>query len=510
MTYYQANNLTKNIGASNIFKIKHLGFHQNDRIGLIGNNGVGKTLLLKLLSSDHSPLTPDAKKFLLPQIKPNLNLSGGQIVRKYLDQTFASNADIIFLDEPTVDLDIHNIEFLENQLKHYQGTIIVISHDRTFLDHTINTIWELQDHHLNVYHGNYSYYRNAKKHKNELAWKNYYQDQIKRKQLEHATVVQEIQTNRSTKVPRQKVGNNESGREKGYYNQKQGRMQHKVNAMKTRLNKMPQVNRPQIEKPIKMSVNQEDAINKGSILTINHLNLKRNHKLLIKDINFKINGGDKVALMGSNGSGKTTLLNVIDEHNDSKIAIHSKVKIGYFKQQLEDLNVHQTIMQNVTSTSFQDNEMVRTVLARLGFKSNMINQRVATLSGGERVKVSLAKIFLSDANLLMLDEPTNFLDISAMNALQKLLANYPGTVLFVSHDRYFLNQVATRKVTIQNHRLIDERYQNQSSHNHDDQKEWLMLLKNRQSSLINELSEDPHNPHLNQAFKKISQRIKKL
>lgn len=517
MQYYQIKDITKTIGPRTLFKIKQLGFHDHDRIGLIGENGTGKTTLLRLLSAEASPITPSATKHLLPQLKPDLELSGGEIVKRYLDEAFASQADILFLDEPTANLDTVNIKLLEQRLRHYPGTLIVISHDRAFLDRVATTIWDLAEQKITVYKGNYSAYKQQQDQVKQQAWQAYEQYEKKKAQLEVAAHKRQIKAKRATVIPKNKVGTQEAYKAKPYFNKKQSKLAKTAKAIEKRVQQLPEVAKPQQVKPIKMALKNGAALRRGKILNVADFDLYQGSKLLVKDINFALNGGEKLALTGPNGSGKTTLIQQILMQNHSEIFLNEAAEVGYFRQDLSNLDLTQTIYQNIKSASYQTDSTNRTVLARLGFKADTLTKPVGVLSGGERVKISFAKLFVSSANFLILDEPTNFLDIIALEALQQLLVDYPGSILLVSHDRYFVDQVATKRLVIDpKTKTIHDPFKTTAKpvaieqDKPIDQTERLLKLKNRQATLISALTVEPDNAVYEKEFLEVSRQINQL
>lgn len=517
MQYYQIKNVSKTVGPRTLFKIKQLGFHQRDRIGLIGANGIGKTTLLRLLNAVDSPITPSATKHLLPQLKPAAELSGGEIVKRYLDEAFASQADILFLDEPTANLDVANITTLEQRLRHYPGTLIMISHDRAFLDRVATTIWTLADAKITVYKGNYTAYKEQRDQAQQKQWQDYEQYEKKKAQLAVAAVKRQAKAQRATVIPKDKVGTQEAYKAKPYFNKKQAKLAKTAKAIEKRVQQLPEVKRPHQAKPIKMALKNGSALRRGKVLSVKAFDLYQGQRLLVKDIDFDLKGGEKLALTGPNGSGKTTLIQQILMQKQPEIFLNDAAEVGYFRQDLRNLDRHKTIYQNVQMASYQSESVNRTVLARLGFKAEALQKPVGVLSGGEQVKVSFAKLFVSSANFLILDEPTNFLDIVALEALQQLLIDYPGSVLLVSHDRYFVSKVATKRLIIDpKTKTIHDPARTQSPTPVAPQPqavardEALLKLKNRQATLLSALTVDPDNSAYEKEFLEVSRQIRQL
>ena len=245
-----------------------------------------------------------------------------------------------------------------------------------------------------------------------------------------------------------------------------------------------------------MNLPNEETFKNQVVLRAEKVHGMVGERVLWNDASFYIRGGDKVAVMGSNGTGKTTLIKKIIE-KETNITVSPSVKIGYFTQNLSILDLDKTILENVQSTSTQDETLIRTVLARMHFFTDDVYKSVNVLSGGERVKVALTKIFLSDVNMLVLDEPTNYLDLESLEALETLLKQYKGIIIFVSHDRKFIENVSTRIIDIQNKELIvfDGRYEQYKSRNpikeYDLRQNELLLLETKISEVISRLSVNP-------------------
>ncbi|PCK19951.1 ABC transporter [Bacillus pumilus] len=430
-----------------LFDIEELAIHQGDRIGLVGKNGSGKTTLLHVLARQEKP---DSGTFsatttctLLPQLKKaDGRQSGGEVTQAYIERALSRPSALLLADEPTTHLDTEHIEWLERKLRDYQGALIIVSHDRAFLDALCTDIWELDDGMLKQYKGNYTHFAQQKElaHRQQVeAYEAYTQ---KKKQLEHALQKKMKKADKATK-PSQKLKSSGPRIAKPYYANKQKKLQKTAKSIETRMEKLEKVEKVKDIPPIQMTQNTMKDVASRTILRVHHVDGKVGDQVLWKQANVEVRGGDKVAIIGKNGSGKTTFLQMlVNGHPD--ISRSEAVKIGYFSQDLSGLQLDESILHNVLEQAIQDETVIRTVLARLGFRGDEVYKPVGVLSGGERVKAMLAKLLVSDANVLMLDEPTNFLDLAAVEALEGLLKDYPGTVVFVSHDRRLIEQVATR------------------------------------------------------------------
>jgi len=448
------------IGVRDLLDIRDLQVQSDKRIGLVGKNGSGKTTLFQILmgelEADVSKFTVDGRISLLPQIKStDTTKSGGEVSQDYIVRVLNQSPRILLADEPTTNLDTSHVEWVEKKLKEFQGTLILVSHDRTLLDHVCDTIWELDDGEISEYSGNYSDYVEQKENEKKYQQKEYEKYQQKKEQLEKAIVHKEGQAQRATKAPKDLSSSEarDAGGVNPHFQKIQKGLHQNRKALETRLEKLEEVEKPEEEAPIKMTLPNERAFKNKTIVRAERVEEKIGDKKLWKPATFFLKGGDKVGIIGPNGSGKTTLLKKIMDKNDSSIYLSPAAKVGYFAQNMNILDLDRSIISNVKENSKQNETLIRTVLARLGFSADAVYKEIQVLSGGERVKVSLAKLFVSDCNTLILDEPTNYLDIYALEALEDLLKDYEGTILFVSHDRQFVSKIATKILSIENEEL---------------------------------------------------------
>lgn len=512
MILLEANHFKRYVKDRLLFDISHLSIQKNDRIGLVGQNGSGKTTLMEVLAgkqqSTSGNIITTVTRELLPQLKDTeTTKSGGEITRQYINESLAKKADILFADEPTTNLDTANIKKLEKQLSRCSSALVIISHDRAFLDSLCTTIWELNEGKLQIYKGNYSYYTEQKELKRRQHENAYEQYLRKKQQLENALELKEQKAQRATKKPKQ-LSSSEA-RIKGakpYFANKQKKLRQTANAIETRLEKLEKVEKTKELPSIKMHLPNEETLKNRIILRLEDMEAKVAGRLLWRTGPMDVRSGEKVAIIGENGSGKTTLMKKIT-NVDSGITISPAIKIGYFSQNLDVLNVNQSILENVISTSNQDETLIRTVLARLRFFRDDVYKKVYILSGGERVKVAFAKLFVSDINTLLLDEPTNFLDIEAIEALEELLQDYQGTVLVISHDRRFISTVANRifdikEKVIHNFAGTYEAYKQIAAKYPDPEEEDLLILETKITEVLGKLSIEP-SEELEQEYQRL-------
>lgn len=365
--------------------------------------------------------------------KPVAALSGGQKTRVSLGKLLVSKPDIILLDEPTNHLDMESIAWLETFLLNYSGAVIIVAHDRYFLDKVVSKIVELDNGVASVYTGNYTAYADKRAMVREAQIKAYLNQQQEIKHQEE--VIAKLKSfNREKSVKRAE------SREK-------------------MLDKIERIDKPS-EVNDKMNIKLEPQIVSGNdVLTVEDLSKSYPPNTLFDNISFDIKRGERVALIGNNGTGKTTILKIINgivKADKGEIKLGSKVKIGYYDQEHNVLHSDKTLFDEISDEyPTLTNTQIRNVLAAFLFTNDDVFKRICDLSGGEKGRVSLAKLMLSEANLLILDEPTNHLDITSKEILENALNQYTGTVLFVSHDRYFINKAATRILDLTNQSLVN-------------------------------------------------------
>lgn len=360
-------------------------------------------------------------------------LSGGQKTRVFLGKLLLTRPDIILLDEPTNHLDMDSIRWLEGFLSNYRGAVLVISHDRYFLDKVVTKVIDLDHGKAVTYRGNYTTYT-AKK-----------EAMIEARMREYANQQQEIKHQEEV-ITKLKSFNREKSIKRAESREKM-------------LEKMELVEKPIVYEP-KIRIRFEPCVESGNdVLTIDHLSKSFGSQLLFRELHMEIKRGEKVALIGKNGTGKTTILKIINKYlaaDTGKVALGAKVRIGYYDQEQQVLHDEKTIFQEISDAyPALTHTRIRTLLAAFLFTGDDVFKRISSLSGGEKGRVSLAKLMLSNANFLILDEPTNHLDLYSKEILEDAIANYEGTVFYVSHDRYFINKTATRILDLTDQGLIN-------------------------------------------------------
>ncbi|MCC8028921.1 MAG: ATP-binding cassette domain-containing protein [Lachnospiraceae bacterium] len=358
--------------------------------------------------------------------KPCGALSGGQKTRVSLARLLVTHPDIILLDEPTNHLDIESIRWLETFLLNYRGAVVVVAHDRYFLDRVVTKVVEISLHRSTVYEGNYSAYAERAAKVREDRMRAYYNRQREIRRQEE--VIEKLKSfNREKSIRRAE------SREK-------------------QLAKLEVPEKP-MEEQTGMNITLTPSLISGKdVLSVEGLSKSFGEKVLFRDLSFEIRRGEHVALIGQNGTGKTTILKILNQVLDAdtgSFRLGTNVQIGYYDQEQQVLHMEKTLFEEISDEHPDlNNTRIRTVLAAFLFTEDDVFKKVADLSGGERGRLSLAKLMLSEANFLILDEPTNHLDIASKEILEDALNRYEGTVLFISHDRYFVNKTATRVLNL--------------------------------------------------------------
>ena len=360
-------------------------------------------------------------------------LSGGQKTRVALGKLLISKPDILLLDEPTNHLDMESIAWLETYLLNYPGAVFIVSHDRYFLDKVVTKVIEIDAGQVRMYAGNYSAYAEKKAQLRDAQYKAYLNQQREIKHQE-AVIVKLKSFNREKSIKRAE------SREK-------------------MLNKIQRIDKP-VEVQSQMRLSLEPRVVSGNdVLTVEDLAKSFPQQKLFSNISFQIKRGERVALIGNNGTGKTTMLKILNGLLDAdagSFSLGAKVQIGYYDQEHHVLHAEKTIFEEISDTYPTLTEtQIRNMLAAFLFTGDDVFKVISSLSGGERGRVSLAKLMLSEANFLILDEPTNHLDIASKEILEEALNSYTGTVLYVSHDRYFINQTATRILDLTNQSVVN-------------------------------------------------------
>ncbi|WP_025726961.1 ribosomal protection-like ABC-F family protein [Heyndrickxia ginsengihumi] len=508
-------NISHEVMDFKMFKNMNASVQQGEVIGIIGKNGAGKSTLLQFINNDVVPtggklqwLQQDLNIVLVEQEKETFSfeginaaevklrkkwhvptndfsqLSGGEKLKARLARGFSKDADLLLLDEPTNHLDEHSIEDLKKQMKIYKGTIIFVSHDRYFLDSVATKIWSIKEQHLIEYKGNYSSYIEFRKQK-RLSQQREYEKQQK--------MVGRIESQMAELTSWSKKAHAQSTKKEGvkeYYRLKAKRMDAQVKSKQKRLEKeleKTKVSPVQKEYVVHFSIKAGDKTGKR-FLEVKNVSKSFEERALFKNVNFTIQHGEKVAIIGPNGSGKTTLLNIMfgKEESEGDIWISPTANIGYLTQEVFDLPLELTPEELFFQESFAARGRVQTLMKHLGFIPSQWTEPINKMSMGERVKCKLMMYILEEKDVLILDEPTNHLDLPSREQLEDTLALYSGTLLVVSHDRYFLEKTTNSKLVISNNSI--RKQLNESFAKRDNLDELILTLETERQEVLGKLS----------------------
>ncbi|MGX6978420.1 ribosomal protection-like ABC-F family protein [Vagococcus elongatus] len=474
------NHLVAETDSDILFQGDNLAVRAKDVIGIVGRNGAGKTTLLNILKStqsnqsnqrivwrlaedDISLIEQEVESFQFEETNFSNQLrkwqkkqafetlSGGEKLKQRLFQGIAKNKPLLMLDEPTNHLDEEGVDELVDILKKYHGAVVIVSHNRYFLDQVATKIWAIEEQKITSYEGSYSHYREVRDHQRRTQQKNY-----EKQQKEIKRVKQEMKRFEDTSASAHAQSTKQEGA-KEYYRLAAKRMdKQRKSAEKRLLKNLDAYGVEKVEKDVQIAIDlQTDVPRKGAVFIASDLTKKFGSKTLFTGGEFTIQSKEKVAISGKNGSGKTTLLNILlgEEKFEGNLWRSSSNKIGYLSQQVFDLPLKQTVAEFLAINDEQKS-IVMTMFIQLGFQASQWYQQIEGLSMGERTKLKLLGHILSEKNLLILDEPTNHLDIPTREELEEVLSQYQGTVIFVSHDKYFREKIMSREIVIENEKII--------------------------------------------------------
>lgn len=499
MLLFSAQNLVQVKGDQEIFKNINLEVQASEKVALVGPNGIGKTTLLRILAGIDQPaggylhfyqpvqtgylaqndaFPPEATVQRVLETtsaeKSNLNwqealsrfnftglesqkvslLSGGEKTRLKLARLWLEGCDLLLLDEPSNHLDIEQLNWLEGYLREYPGTVIIVSHDRYFLDRVVARVIELNKTGATSYPGNYSAYQKAKEAKYAQDLKTYYDQEKQARKIEKA--IQELTSweEKAHRESRRKA--NSKGGYKEYYRVKAKKIAKSVKNTVKRLERLQEerIAKPKEAPGINLSF-QELRHGGVRLLTAEGLTKSYGNRVILEQLHFHLRPGEKVALMGNNGTGKTTLLRLIlglEPIDQGKLWISPSAKIGYLDQELQSIDNRRTVLEEVTRSGCQP-ALARQLLAGLLIRGDAVFKPCSVLSMGERVRVAMAKLLVGQYDLLLLDEPTNFLDLESREKFEAALLAFAGAVIIVSHDRYLLDRVCGTTWHLQNGKL---------------------------------------------------------
>ncbi|MCR6105002.1 ABC-F type ribosomal protection protein [Salipaludibacillus agaradhaerens] len=539
----QLNNVSFHVKDHVLFQKVSTHVQEGDIIGLIGKNGAGKSTFLHMLNGDVSPTTGEIKPIVnalniamveqetvayvsgdmtkkevtllenwrVPN-RPYTQLSGGEKVKARLAKGLALDADILMLDEPTNHLDDDSTAFLINQLKAYRGTVILVSHDRYFLDAVATKIWSLENGTLIDHKGNYTSYMKARKQKRESQQRQYdnQQKMVTRieGQLKELTSWSQKAHAQSTK----KEGYKE------YYRLKAKRMDAQVKSKQKRLEKeLEKINAAPVEQDddVHFSMTANTKVGKR-FLEVKQLTKSFDDHPLFKEASFTIQHGEKVALIGPNGSGKTTFLNILMGHETAQgdVWLSPSATIGYLTQDVFDLPLDQTPSHLFAQDTYKERGKVQNLMKHLGFTASQWAQPIRHMSMGERVKCKLMTYILEEKEVLVLDEPTNHLDLPSREQLEETLSHYNGTLLIVSHDRYFIEKTTNTRLVFSQQRIQKHLTDDKPSPERDTTADKRLALETERQDVLGKLSlTNPTSQdyaELDRKFNDLTRQLKEL
>ena len=478
----EADHLRKSFGPRQLVDLDHLSVYDGEKIGLIGENGAGKTTLLRLLSGETEAdegtvRRPGSLAFIRQQGKENGEaddqmqalfrvqarrdgLSGGEMTRGRIAAALSARPQLLFADEPTTDLDEEGLALLRKQLRAFPGALVLVSHDRSLLRLLCRRIWYLEDGKITDFPGGYDAFMEERRRQRDRQQFEYDQYRAEQKRLKESVQRMAEKASSVRKAP-SRMGNSEARLHKREWTDSVLQLSHAKRTLQNRMEHLEAKEKPRNLPDIRMKLGVSSPVEAGVVLRVQCERLAAGKTELLSRTAFSLPTGSRTALLGANGCGKTTLLRVLTGQGgapvcfDGKIQFNPAARIAWFDQHHEKtLDPEKTVLENVMDVSVHPESLARTVLIRLNFRRDDVFKPVSVLSGGERAKVALARLLLMDCNLLVLDEPTNHLDLFTLEELERLLADYGGTILFVSHDEEFVRKTATRIVRFDRRKLV--------------------------------------------------------
>ena len=469
-TYIEINHMTLSFLGEDILHVPRLAVHPFDRIGIVGKNGAGKSSLLKVMSGALMPSRGQVKRFVdfayfdqlvveddqkidydlqgkleIPKTKVE-SFSGGEQTRLKLAQIFSTYHDMLLLDEPTTHLDASGVQFFLDQLEYYYGALVIVSHDRSLLDKLVTKIWEVADGKVTEYVGNYSAYA-AKKELETAQQMEQHEQYVKEKsrllqaaeeKIEKAAAVttgNKRLSKRDTKASANRMFMTKSK------DTSQKSIQRAAKALEKRIEQLDKVDAPEEEQALRFHLSKALKLHNKFPIMAEELTLQKGKKTLLKDANFQFPLGKTIAISGSNGVGKSTLLRHIIEDKEA-LTISPKAVIGYYGQMDYYFKTDEDVLSYIKGRSEAQEGKIRAALHRMAFTARDLSKNVHDLSGGEKIRLVLCQLFLGAYNIIILDEPTTFLDMDCLQALETFIHGYEGTVIVVSHDDTFIQNVA--------------------------------------------------------------------
>lgn len=539
---FQCLNVRKRFGDKVVLKDISFDIEIGDRAGIVGNNGAGKSTLAHILTDTietdggrilwhhkdtkigylHQSTYYTQREFqnmiqgeqeeigaffqrtkelginTIEEWNPMRlnNLSGGERTKLTVAKLWAEKPQLLILDEPTNHMDYEGVQWLITEIKKYNGTMLIISHDRYFLDQSVDKIIEIEDGEAHCYKGNYTFYHNEKKRRYKSQLQQYKKQEKYKDKIEND--IKELKG-------WAEKGHRESTKKEGFKEFYRVRAKKRDKQVKSRIKRLEKIEVEGVEKPkeeqkIEFCFHNDDHSGKR-ILEAKKIGKSFGNKKLFENSSFYIKKGEKIGLFGQNGCGKTTLLKAILKElymDEGELYLSSSVKAAYLSQDVMDLDENNTVLETFGIEKYKERGVLQSLLTNMGFSKDMIHKKVSTLSLGERTRLKLAYMIMMEYTVLILDEPTNHLDIHSREMLEKALEKYTGTIILVSHDRYLLEKLCDKVLLFENKKIkryeysfreyMNKKEGNKKNKGNKSKEEQLMILENEIAAIIGKLS----------------------
>ncbi len=512
-----------------VLDIASLSVYDNEKIALVGENGAGKTTLLNLIAGEIEPDSGSVNlgvpcAYVHQTEKQANHSSGGEKTFARLNEALGAASGLLLCDEPSANLDLAHRQTLLEKLFAYGGALILVSHDRQLFSSAVNKIWLLEDGRITEFPGNYDDFLLERQRQREFAAFEYTQYKKEKARLLAAAQAYREKSSQVKKAP-SRMGNSEARLHKREATDARLNLSHKSGLMLERARRLEEKTAPREDPNIKMDAGRIQPLNSRFAIQAREFTLSVPGKQLILPSDFVVETGCINALLGDNASGKTTLIRAITDTlpkeatASGSLKVHPQARIGMFTQDWQEgLIPSLSAFDNVMRSSVQDRSVVRTALARLGIRGDAVFKPLSVMSGGEKAKVAMCALLMGTYNLLLLDEPTNYLDVFTLDTLEELLRSYPGTVLLVSHDRRFVNDLAKRVLFIRDQHVVSfegniDQYEQHAARQAQTDPTDITLLELRLAEIASRLSNPRKGDRpdkLNEEYARLAEQLREL